>query len=318
MCACPTAVRSACIYVDYEPVVHNLENLVVFESVARNLRFASAAVELGVTPTAISKTVAALEAALGVRLFHRTTRSVSLTDAGTRLADAVAPALQALRHGIEHARASDDEPAGAIRINTSFVAYSTLFEPHLRAFLAEHPRMTPEFSIDSSTSDIVARGFDLGVRPGRAVQRDMVALSIGPVQRLIVVGAPVVLAGARLKHPSELVRYPCIRQRVHAGGRMLEWQLRNGRERSKPKVTGPLVFDDMRAALGAARMGVGLAYVFEQFASSDLEAGTLERVLPKWSLVREAFYFYYSSRQHVPPKLRVFIDWFRARNQPKP
>jgi DNA-binding transcriptional LysR family regulator len=259
-------------------VVHNLEHLAVFESVARHLRFASAAIELRVTPTAISKTIAALEATLGVRLFHRTTRSVALTEAGTRLADAVGPALQSLQHGLEAARATDDEPAGAIRISTSFVAYTTLFEPHLRAFLAAHPKIAPEFSIDSAANDIVARGFDVGVRPGRAVQRDMVALPIGPVQRLIVVGPP---GSARPRHPRDLANHPCIRQRVHVGGRLLEWQLRSGRERAKPEVSGPLVFDDMRAALGAARAGNGLAYVFEQFAAPDLEAGTLERVLPK-------------------------------------
>lgn len=298
------------------PLEPSLTAVVTFECVARHLRFARAAAELGVTPTAVSKTVAQLEAQLGVRLLNRTTRSVSLTEAGARLLDAAAPALSSLRRGYDEARAVGDAPAGALRISTSYVAYATLFEPHLRGFLAAHPRVAPEFSIDSAPSDIVARGFDAGVRPGRAVQKDVVAVALGPVQRLVVVGAPRYLArNGRPEHPRDLLDHACIRQRLGVGGRFLEWTLRAGRERATLDVKGPLVFDDMRAVLGAAREGNGLAYVFERFAAPDLDAGALERVLPTHALVREAFFLYYPSGQKVPSKLRVFIDWFRAKNE---
>ncbi|MFT3775934.1 MAG: LysR family transcriptional regulator [Minicystis sp.] len=291
--------------------------IVTFECVARHLRFARAAAELRVTPTAVSKTIGQLEEQLGVRLLNRTTRSVSLTEAGARLLDAAGPALSGIKRGVEEARTAGGSPAGALRISTSYVAFAMLFEPHLAGFLAAYPRVSPEFSIDSAPSDIVARGFDAGVRPGRAVQHDMIAVAIGPVQRLVVVGAPRYLARAgRPRQPRDLLDHACIRQRVSAGGRFLDWTLRAGKERATVDVKGPLVLDDMRSALGAAREGVGLAYVFEQFAARDVEAGTLERVLPGHALVREAFFLYYPSREKLPPKLRVFVDWFREKNEP--
>lgn len=253
-----------------------------------------------------------------MRLFHRTTRSVSLTEAGAQLFATVGPALAALQRGVEEARTSDEAPAGVVRITTSYVAYAVLFEPHLREFAASFPGLVLELAIDSAASDIVGRGFDAGVRPGRALQPGMVAVPLGPVLRLIVVGAPDYLARAgRPQQPAELRAHACIRQRVSSGSRFLDWQLRSGR---KPVTTldvrGPLIVDDMRAALGAARAGAGLAYVFDQFAAADLARGTLEQVLPKHALVREAFHLYYASRQLVPRKLRVVVDWFRAKNPP--
>lgn len=294
-----------------------LAAMVTFECVARHLRFARAAAELRVTPTAVSKTVAQLEAQLGVRLFNRTTRSVSLTEAGARLFAAAAPALASLQRGCEEARTTFDSPAGALRISLSYVAYTMLFEPHLAGFLAAYPRVAPELSIDSAPSDIVGRGFDAGVRPGRAVQEDMIAVAVGPVQRLVVVGSPGYLSRAgRPQQPKDLLDHACIRQRLSVGGPLFEWTLRAGKERLTLDVKGPLVLDDMRAVLGAAREGCGLAYLFEQLAARDLEEGTLARVLPSHALVREAFFFYYPSRQHLPPKLRVFVDWFRDKNEP--
>jgi DNA-binding transcriptional LysR family regulator len=294
-----------------------LAAVVTFESVARHLRFARAATELRVTPTAVSKTIAQLEEHLGVRLLNRTTRSVSLTEAGARLLDTAGPALSALKSGFEQARTTGDTPAGVLRVNTSYVAFTMLFEPYLRGFLTAYPRVATEFSIDSAPSDIVLRGCDAGVRPGRAVQHDMIAVAIGPLQRLVVVGAPSYLARAgRPKQLKDLLDHTCIRQRLSTGGRFLEWTLRAGKERATLDVNGPLVLDDMRSVLGAAREGNGLAYLFEQFAARDLDAGLLERVLPAHTLVREAFFLYYPSRHKLPPKLRVFIDWFREKNGP--
>lgn len=291
--------------------------LVTFECVARHLRFARAADELRVTPTAVSKTIAQLEEQIGVRLLNRTTRSVALTEAGTRLLESAAPALASLRQGLEDARSTSEGPAGVVRVNTSYVAFAMLFEPHLRAFVAAYPRITPEFSIDSAPGDVVARGFDAGVRPGRALQQDMVAVPLGPVQKLVVVGAPSYLAAAgHPKKPADLLAHACIRQRLSAGDRFLDWTLRSGKEVSTLDVPAALVLDDMRSALDAARAGVGLAYVFEQFAAPDLARGTVERVLPTAALIREAFYLYFPSRRNLAPKLRVFADWFRAKNDP--
>jgi DNA-binding transcriptional LysR family regulator len=312
---------------DYEPVEHNplaladlpLAALATFECVARRLHFSRAAEELRVTPTAVSKTIAQLEAYLGARLLHRTTRSVALTEAGTQLAAATAPALAALAGGVEDVRGAGDEAAGTLRVSTSYVAYTTLLEPHLRGFFAAYPRVTVELSIDSAPTDIVGRGFDIGIRPGRAVKQDMVAVALGPVQRLVVVAAPGYLARAgRPRRPADLLAHACIRQRLAIDGRLLEWTLRRGKERRTLDVTGPLVLDDMRAVLGAARADNGLAYVFEHLAAPDLASGALERVLPDHELVREAFFLYYPSRAQLPRKLRAFIDWFRDRNEPAP
>jgi DNA-binding transcriptional LysR family regulator len=294
-----------------------LPALATFERVARHLHFARAAEELRVTPTAVSKSIAQLEALLGARLLNRTTRSVSLTDAGKQLLAATAPALAALARGVEDVRSTGDVPAGTVRVKTSYVAFATLFEPHLGGFLGAYPKVTTEFSIDSAPSDIIERGFDFGVRPGRAVKRDMVAVALGPVQKLVVVAAPSYLARAgRPRQPAELLEHACIRQRLHSEGRLLEWTLRRGKERRTLDVTGPLILDDMRSVLGSARAGNGLAYLFEQFAARDLASRALERVLPDYELVREAFFLYYPSRAQLPPKLRVFIDWFRDANAP--
>lgn len=306
-------------------MVHNLSHseiglaaLVTFECVARHLRFARAADELRVTPTAVSKAVAQLEEQIGVRLLNRTTRSVALTEAGARLLETAAPALASLRQGLEDARSTTSAPAGTLRVNLSYVAFAVFFEPHLPEFLATYPRITPEFSIDSAPSDVVARGFDAGVRPGRALQQDMVAVPLGPVQRLVVVGAPSYLSRAgRPKRPDDLLTHACIRQRLSTDNRFLDWTLRSGRHVITLEVRAAIVLDDMRSVLGAARAGAGLAYVFEQFATPELERGALERVLPTYELVREAFYLYFPSRRQLAPKLRVFADFFRTKNTPR-
>jgi DNA-binding transcriptional LysR family regulator len=294
-----------------------LNALVTFECVARHLRFARAADELRVTPTSVSKTIAQLEEQLGVRLLNRTTRSVALTEAGTRLLQSAAPGLASLRQGLEDARSTTEAPAGALRINTSYVAFTMLFEPHLAEFLATYPRIVPEFSIESAAEDIVARGFDAGVRPGRAVQQDMVAVPLGPIQKLVIVGAPSYLDRAgRPQRMADLLAHACILQRLSAGERFLPWTLRAGKDVSTLDVPASLILDDMRSVLGAARSGAGLAYLFEQFAAPELRSGALERVLPNCALIREAFYLYFPSRRNLPPKLRVFADWFRSKNEP--
>jgi DNA-binding transcriptional LysR family regulator len=289
-------------------------SLVVFERAAHHMRFAAAAADLGITPTAVSKAIAQLEADLGVRLFQRTTRRVALTEAGTRLVAQVAPSLAQLRTAIDAARDASERPAGKVRISTSFVAYRLLFEPYLPKLFATYPEISLELSIDSSPTDIVGRRFDAGVRLGRALQRDMVGVALGAVQQLVVVGAPHYLARhGRPKRLDDLLAHACIRQRLSTGARLLEWTLLAQGKPLTLDVQGPLVVDEMRAALAAACQGIGLAYVFEAFARADFQTGALERVLPKYALPREAFYLYYPSRQ-MPAKLRAVVDFFRAAN----
>jgi DNA-binding transcriptional LysR family regulator len=293
----------------------SLNELVAFEAVARHLRFARAAAELGVTPTAMSKLIRRLEASLDVRLFHRTTRSVALTEAGQQLAATAAPALAQLRSGLEQVGGSVGQAVGTLRVNTSYVAFEVLLAPHLRTFTRAHPRVELDITVDNVAGDIVRRGFDLGIRPGRALQRDMVAVQLGGPQRLIVVGSPAYLAHAGSPASvSDLLAHDCIRQRL-GGDRWLEWSLVHRGKPLTPAVTGHLVVDEMRAALDSAAQGNGLAYVFESFAAQELSAKRVKRVLEDHALPREPFFLYYPSRASLPAKVRAFIDHFRERNR---
>ncbi|MGE7992826.1 LysR family transcriptional regulator [Pseudomonas sp. NPDC089554] len=291
----------------------HLPSLLAFECVARHLNFARAATELEVTPTAISKTVKQLEAQLGVRLFNRTTRSVALSEPGAQLLSTLAPALEQIRHSVTSVSDTFTQPYGNLRINASFVAHASLIEPHLAGFLAQHPNINLEVSLDNRLSDIVAAGFDAGIRLGHALHQDMVAVPIGPVQRRLVVASPSYLAAnATPRYPQDLLQHPCIRQRLSTGERFFEWVFQVDEQPITVDVTGRLVFDEMRAVLGAARQGCGFAYVFEQFARSAIETGELIPVLETYSPPSESFYLYYPTRTMTSGKLRVFVEFLRT------
>ncbi|MEY4511880.1 MAG: hypothetical protein RLZZ450_4002 [Pseudomonadota bacterium] len=296
------------------PQVH-LPGLLAFACVARELNFARAAAELLVTPTAISKTIKQLEAQLGVRLFNRTTRSVSLTEAGAQLIESIQPALTQIQHSVQQLGEVTARPHGTLRINTSFVAYASLIEPHLPAFLARHPLITLEIGVDNTLSDIVGKGFDAGIRLGHALHRDMVALPLGPVQRRLVVAAPAYFAEhGTPQTPEDLLRCDCIRQRLTSRNRYFEWSFQ---KRGKPltlEVSGRLVFDEMRSVLHAAVQGCGIAFVFRQFAARELSEGSLVSALEKFCPPSEAFHIYFPHRAQMPGKLRAFIDFIRAAN----
>src|SRR5262245_56500601 len=297
----------------------HLPSLVTFELVARHRNFARAADELKVTPTAVSRTIKQLEARLGVRLLNRTTRSVSVTDAGIELLGALVPALAQIRASVEQVNASSNQPIGNLRINCSSVAYSTLLETHVDDFLTRFPDIILDVQIDNRLSDIVAGGFDAGIRLGRALQRDMVAVPLGLRQQLVVVGSPAYLeAHGTPKVPKDLLKHNCIRQRLRAGGRLLEWQFTSGSEATTIEVHGRLFFNEMRPALAAARASCGLAYVFRQFAAPELRRGEIVIVLKRYTPPREAFHLYYPSRVRMPGKLRAFSDFIREANRQAP
>jgi DNA-binding transcriptional LysR family regulator len=300
------------------PALH-FPGLVAFARVARHQSFARAASELDVTPTAISKIIKQLEAQLGVRLFHRTTRSVSLTESGRRLQAALVPALEQIQSSVEQVADSAQRPQGALRINCSFVAYSTLIEPHLHAFLARYPEISLEVSVDNTLRNIVSEGFDAGIRLGHALQRDMIALPLGPIQRRVVVAAPAYLKRCSTPaRPQDLLEHDCIRQRLSSGGRFFEWTFQVQHKPLTIEVRGRLIFDEMRAVLAAARQGCGLGYVFAQFAAADLRDGRLVMLLDKCCPPSEPLYVYYPSRAQMPGKLRAFIDFIRAANADVP
>ena len=293
----------------------HLPGLLAFDSVARHLNFARAAEEHAVTATAMSKTVKALEAQLGIRLFNRTTRSVALTEAGAKLIATLAPALLQIRQSIEQVGESSARPHGALRINTSYVAYAALIEPHVNVFLKRYPEIGLDVVIDNMLNDIVSGGFDAGIRLGHAVQRDMIALPIGPLQRLVVVASPKYLARyGTPKAPKDLLAHECVRQRIGNRGRFLDWDFVSATKPVRIDVQGRLIVNEMRCALTAARQGNGLAYVFKQFAAAELSSGKLETVLDRHCPPGESFHLYYPNRAQMPGKLRAFIEFVRALN----
>jgi DNA-binding transcriptional LysR family regulator len=304
----------------YEPMVHkrepiHLPALLAFDCVARHLNFGRAAIELNVTSTAISKTVKQLESQLGVRLFNRTTRSVALSEPGVQLFGSIGPALEQIRQSLGSVSGAFGKPRGTLRINTSYVAYACLIVECLPTFLERYPEVELDLSVDNNLTDIVAGGFDAGIRLGHALHRDMVSMPIGPLQRRLVLASPQYLAAHPApKRPEDLTDHACIRQRLSGRARFFEWIFRVRQRSVTIDVSGRLIFDEMRSVLEAATRGCGLAYVFEQFAARQISSGALVPVLENYSPPSEAFHLYYPARTGMPGKLRAFLDFMREVN----
>jgi DNA-binding transcriptional LysR family regulator len=296
----------------------HLPALVSFECVARYLSFVRAAEDLDVTTTAISKTIKQLEAQLNVRLFNRTTRSVALTEAGVKLLGTLAPALAQIRDSVQQAGEFSERPGGLLRINTAYVAYATLIQPHLASFGERHPEITLDITIDNSLSDIVAGGFDAGIRLGYALQRDVIAVPLGRMQQLTVVGAPRYFERRGTpRTPHELLEHDCIRHHLNRA-RFFEWEFRIGGKDVTVDVRGRLVLDEMRAVLGAACQGSGLGLVFRQFAAAEIASGAVLSILDQFLPPDQPFHLYYANRAHMPSKLRAFIEFMQAANRMAP
>ena len=293
----------------------HLPALAAFECVARHLRFARAAEELDVTTTAISKTIKQLEAQLNVRLFNRTTRSVALTEAGTKLLGTLAPALAQIRDSVQQAGEFSERPHGLLRINTGYVPYAALIQPRLALFGERYPEITLDITLDNNLSDIVAGGFDAGIRLGYALQRDVIAVPLGPMQQLTVVGSPRYFKRRGTpRTPHELLEHDCIRHRLNRA-RFFEWEFRIGGKDVTVDVRGRLVLDEMRAVLGAACQGSGLGLVFRQFAAAEIASGAVVPILDQFLPPDQPFHLYYANRAHTPSKLRAFIEFMKAVNR---
>lgn len=291
---------------------HRLPAVFAFARVAHHASFTRAAAELAVSPSALSQTVRVLEAQLGVRLLNRTTRRVGLTEQGARFLQQVAPGLRQIDAAFEDLDFVRDRPAGQLRINLPQIAADLLVRPRLPSFLSRYPEVQVELFVDRSLADLVAGGFDAGIRLGECLARDMVALPIGPMQRQVVVGAPAYFA----RHPApptpgDLVGHQCIRYR-RSNGRLMAWEFsRDGRD-FEVEVDGRLVVNESGLALDLARAGLGMTQVFEAQVADDLASGRLQCALDDWQLPFPGFHVYYPAREHLPPKLRVFVEHLRA------
>lgn len=296
----------------------NLADLQLLSTVARHLSFRMAAQELGLSASAVSHAVRSIEERLGVRMFSRTTRSVALTPAGRQLLDRVGPALQDIAAAIDGVNAFRETPQGLLRINAPRPAGELVLGPLVAKFLARHPKAEVELVLDDGFVDIVEGGFDAGVRFGESLQQDMVALPIGPAQRLMVVAAPALLQRTGRPHsPRELLGMPCVRIRFPSGVRYA-WEFEKAGEKIAVDVDGRLTVDDLPLMLQAALAGVGFAYLYEPYARAALATGALVSVLDDWCPPIPGFYLYYPSRRLPTATLAAFLELVKADAQSWP
>ncbi|MEB2517269.1 LysR family transcriptional regulator [Pseudomonas sp. YuFO20] len=287
-------------------------DLSTFLCVANHLNFSRAAVELGLTPSALSHAVRTLENRLGVRLFNRTTRSVGLTEAGERLFARLKPAFRDIDDALEDLNHFREKPSGNLRITAGRQAAELVLLPMAGRFLEAYPDVKLEIVTDDALVDVVAQGFDAGVRFGIRLEADMVSLPIGSTLRSVVVGS----AEFFRKHPvpqkpEDLHGLPCIRHRFPSGT-LYRWEFERGGITQEIEVDGPLTLGDVSLMVGPALQGVGTAYVFEDMVKTQIADGSLVQVLGDWCPYYPGLHLYYPSRRHVPAALKAFIEFART------
>ena len=289
-----------------------LSALETFLAVARHGSFRKAAAERNVSPSALSHVIRGLEDAIDVRLFNRTNRSIRLTEAGEHLLRRIGPAVGDIADAIQHARAVRGRPAGLLRLNVPRTAAELVVKPVMARFLETYPDVRLEVVSDDGLVDIVAAGFDAGIRPSARLAQDMIAVAVGPRRRFAVVGAPAYFAThEKPRVPQDLHGHACIERR-YPSGTHYAWEFARGSEAIEVEVTGRLILDDTALMMTAAMEGVGLAHVYEGMATEQIASGSLVRVLEDWCPVLPYFYLYYPGRRQVPAPLRAFIDMIRA------
>lgn len=286
----------------------DLTALVVFLAVAAHLSFRSAATELNMTPSAISHSIKVLERRLKVRLFNRTTRSVSLTEAGERLNVKLRPAMTAIDEAIRELEGDDHVPSGTVRINASEGAIRLVLRPVLARFLRKYPEVRLDIVSDGRLSDIVGDGFDAGIRLAEAVPRDMVAVTVLREVRFAALASPEYLERRGCPSvPQDLYQHDCIRFRFESGA-IYRWELERRGILEKINPSGPLTLTDQPLMVEAAIDGIGIAFVPDHLALDALKDGRLCRVLEDWCPTIPGLCLYYSANRHVPSGLRALID----------
>ena len=288
----------------YRPGLNDLDAVV---AIARRGSFRAAALDLGMSTTALSNVIAKLEAALGVRLFNRTTRSVSLTGAGRAFVDEVAGPLQEIHGAMDSVRAQQSTPSGILRINTFATAAREILSPLVLAFIRRHPAVHIDLVTEGRLVDIVAEGFDLGVRAGGLVPSDMIAVPLGRRQRSAVVGAPRYFEEHDPpRTPGDLAAHRCIRVRL-PNGALYRWHFEKDGRAAQVDVAGPLTLDEASLARIAVMEGVGLGYLMEADVRDDIEAGRLIRVLQDWTPPQSDLCLYYPGRRNASAAMKAFV-----------
>ncbi len=292
----------------------NFNDLSAFAAVAKLRSFTKAAAELGVSPSALSQTIRGLEDRLGYRLLTRTTRSVSTTDAGERLLKAVAPRFEEIEAELLALGELRDRPAGTVRITCSEHAAETVLWPRLRQALPTYPDIKVEIFIEHSLTDIAAERFDAGVRLGESVEKDMVAVRIGPDERLVAVASPAYFARhAPPKVPQDLVAHRCINLRLATRGGLYAWEFEKDGRPLRVRVDGQLTFNTIRPMVTAALAGFGIALVPEDGVRQHVAGGELVQVLDEWCQPFSGFHLYYPSRRQNSPAFQIVLGLLRYR-----
>src|SRR5271170_2691235 len=290
-----------------------LADLAAFVAVADRLSFRAAASQLGVTPSALSHSMRQLEERLGLRLLHRTTRSVSVTDAGRRLLDRLRPAIDEIDGALEDLNKERQRPMGRLRIYAIHLAAAAVVAPVWKRFLSTYPDVHLELAAGEATIDIVAKGFDAGIGPRDRVAADMIAVRVTGPMKIAVVGAPTYFAKRRPpRTPDDLARHSCVQYRRAADGDVLKWAFKHNRKSQQISVDGRVMVNSAFLAVRAAVDGLGIAYITEAQAEPFLRSGQLVRVLEDWSPSIEGLFLYYSGHRQVPAALRALIDMIRS------
>ena len=288
----------------YRPALNDLHAVL---AIARRGSFRAAAADLGMSTTALSNVVAKLEADLGVRLFNRTTRSVSLTGAGRAFVDEIAAPLEDIRAAMDAARSQQATPSGTLRINTFATAAREILSPLILAFIRRYPEVHVDLVTEGRLVDIVSDGFDLGVRARNLVPSDMIAVPLGLPQRAAVVGSPAYFkTHTQPRTPADLPGHRCIRVRL-PNGALYRWHFEKDGQTADVDVTGPLTLDEASLARSAVLDGVGLGYFMEANVRADIAAGDLVRVLEDWTPPLADLCLYYPGRRNASAAMKAFL-----------
>lgn len=290
-------------------------DLVWFQAVAELRSFTKAAARIGVAQSTLSHTIKQLEARMGFPLLTRNTRNVALTAAGERLLKTITPRLAEIEDEIADLMALREKPSGSIRLTLSDHALESTVWPKLKPVLATYPDIRVEFSLDSSFRNIVEEGFDAGIRLGESIEKDMIAVRIGPDWRLVAVASPGYFASRGMpEHPQDLIRHNCINMRHITAGGLYAWEFEKDGQPLRVRVNGQLIFNNSYAMIDAAMAGLGIAYVPEDIVAAQLKAGTLVQTLDDWSPFFEGYFLYYPSRRQNRPVFKVLTDALRHKS----
>lgn len=292
--------------------MENYNDLAAFVVVAQERSFTRAAAMIGVSQSALSQTIKALEERMGLRLLNRTTRSVAPTEIGEKLLATLVPRFEDIKLSIDSLKQLRKKPAGTIKISAGEHAALTILRPALDKLLTHYPDINIELIVDYGLINIVEQRFDAGVRLGEQIDKDMLAVKIGPDMEMAVVGSPDYFKSHKIPEiPQDLINHNCINLRSTTTGGLFAWEFDNGENEIKVHVSGQLVFNNLSLRLQAALRGHGLAYIPEDYVREYIEQGSLIRVLKDWCVPFTGYHLYYPNRKNLNPALSLVVDALR-------